>query len=405
MRILLVTQYFYPENFKSNDIAFELTNKGHQVDALVGIPNYPKGKIFEGYGYFKKRRENVNGVKVYRAIQIPRGRGGNFRMLLNYFSYVFFASLYVLFFFVFKKYDCIIVHEPSPITQAYPALFLKRLRRTPIYLWVLDIWPDAMISGGGIKNKKILSVVNKFVKDIYNRCDKILISSKRFTESILSKGDFSDKIVYFPNWSDDMLRRNELPSNSNLPCLPKGFRILMVGNLGKAQNLEAVMDAANKLRANEEVKWIFVGDGSMKKWIDQYILDNQLQKTVFTLGRFPADTMPYFFEEADALLLTLKSGFPHLKMVVPARLQSYMSAGKPILGMIDGGAEDIINEAKCGYTVSAGNSDELVGIIEEKILNNLFEWKNMGKYARAYYEKEFTKEVCINNLEKIISNE
>ena len=149
MKILLITQYFYPENFKSNDIAFELVKRGHEVDALVGIPNYPEGKIYSGYGLFKKRRESIKGVNVYRSFQIPRGTGGGLKLMINYLSFVLSSCFNVLFYFAWRNYDAIIVHEVSPIFQAYPAILLRKLRKVPVYLWVLDIWPDAMMSGGG----------------------------------------------------------------------------------------------------------------------------------------------------------------------------------------------------------------------------------------------------------------
>ena len=198
MRILLVTQYFFPENFKSSDIAFELAKRGHEVDALVGIPNYPEGKYYKGYGIFKKRREVVNGVHIYRAFQTPRGKGG-WRLPVNYLTYVISGCIDVLFLFAWKKYDCVICHETSPIFQAYPGILLSRLRKIPFYMWVLDIWPDAMRSGGGIKNEKLIGWADRRVNRIYESCTKILISSRRFTESIMPKGDFADKIEFFPS--------------------------------------------------------------------------------------------------------------------------------------------------------------------------------------------------------------
>jgi len=401
MRILIVTQYFYPENFKSNDIAFEMVKKGHQVDVLCGIPNYPQGKYYKGHGVFSKRKENIKGVNVYRSFQFPRGKGGRLRLMVNYLSYVISASLYILFFFSFKKYDCTIVHEVSPIFQAYPALLLKKIKKIPMYLWVLDLWPDAMMSGGGIKNKSLLSFVNKLVCNIYRHSDKILISSRRFRDSITTKGDFDKKIEYFPNWSDDMLFPLKKTVNS-IPQLPSGFKIMLAGNLGKSQNLEAVMETILELRNISNLKWLFLGDGTKKKWLDDFIEENDLKGTVSAMGRYPADMMPAFFEKADALLLTLKSGFPHLKMVVPARLQTYMSSAKPILGMIDGGAVDIIKEAKCGFTVPAGDSKALAETIKQKVLTDLETWSDMGKNGRKYYTNNFTKEICINNLEKIL---
>lgn len=401
MKILIVTQYFYPENFKSNDIAFEMAKRGHKVDVLSAIPNYPQGKFYKGYGILKKRREIVNGVHIYRSFQFPRGKGGGLRLIANYLSYVLTASFNVLFFFCFKKYDRIIVHEVSPIFQAYPALLLKKIRKVPVYLWVLDLWPDAMKSGGGVKSKKILHFVDRLVCGIYRGSDKILISSKRFRHAIVEKGDFNDKIVYFPNWSDDM--STDMVSDKKIDSLlPKGFNILLAGNLGKAQNLESIMDTVLLLKDVPSLNWIFVGDGSKKKWLDDFITEHQLEKKVFALGRFPANSMPYFFSRADALLLTLRGDFPHLQMVVPARLQSYMSSGKPVLGMIDGGAADIIKEANCGTSVPAGDSKGLADTIQKDILPNIEAWKAKGINGREYYMNNFTKEICIDNLEKIL---
>ena len=398
-RILVVTQYFYPENFKSNDIAFELAKRGYKVDALVGIPNYPEGKYYTGYGMLKKRHEVVNGVNIYRASQIPRGKGG-LRLPLNYLSYVITASLWVIFYFAWKKkYDCIICHETSPIFQAYPGLLLKKLRGTPFYMWVLDIWPDAMRSGGGVKNEKVINFVDKLVKSIYKKCDKILISSKRFTESILPKGDFADKIVYFPNWSEDMLA---IKQDYEIPKLPDGFKIMIAGNLGKSQNLDAVAEAMLAMKDMPEVKWLFIGGGSRKQWLDEFIKENGLEHNAFTYGRYPFAAMPAIYKAADAMLVTLRGGFPHLGMVVPARLQSYMSAGKPVLAMIGPGGTDIIEEADCGYAVPAGDAQGLVKIIKEKVLIDKENFKEKGLNGRRYFEQNYQLIDCIDNLEEII---
>lgn len=399
MRILLITQYFYPEVFKSNDLAFELVKRGHHVDALVGIPNYPEGKYFKGYGIFKKRHEVVNGVNVYRVFQTPRGRGG-WRLPVNYFSYVISGCLWVLFKFAWKKrYDCIIGHEPSPIFQAYPALLLRKLRKTPFYYWIMDLWPDAMKSGGGVKNEKVLHFVDKLVKGIYKRTDKILITSKRFREPIAAKGDFADKIIYFPNWSDDILQMDD---SYVIPQLPEGFKIMIAGNLGKSQNLEAVTEVMLGLKDVPEVKWVFVGGGSRKEWLESFIKENGLEDRAVCLGQYPFKAMPAFYKQADAMLVTLRAGFPHLEAVVPARLQSYMSAGRPVLAMIGCGGADIIEESKCGYAVPAGDSKALISVIKKIVLTDKENFRKMGENGRDYYNKYFRMDKCIDNLEEII---
>lgn len=395
MRILLVSQYFSPENFKGNDIAFELQKRGYQIDALTGIPNYPQGHYLEGYGIFKRRREIIKGVHVYRAFQFPRGNSNKLLMALNYFSYPFFASLYILFFLVWKKYDAVFVQQLSPIFQAFPAILLKRMKKIPLYMWVLDIWPDALRSAAGVKNDKILNIVDKFVQFTYRNCDKILISSRGFFDLVNSKHNYSDKIIYFPNWSDDIL---EMDDNYEIPQLPDGFKIMIAGNLGKSQNLEAVSEAMLGLKDVSEVKWVFVGGGSKKEWLEQFIKENGLSEQAVCLGQFPFKAMPAFFKQADAMLVTLRAGYPHLEAVVPARLQSYMSAGRPVLAMIGNGGAEIINESQCGYAVSAGDPQGLATVIKEKVLTNKDEFQRMGEKGREYYNSNYRMDKCIDNL-------
>lgn len=407
MRILLVTQYFYPEVFKSNDIAFELARRGHHVDALVGIPNYPDGKYFKGYGLFSKRHEVIDcsddkrhgQVNVYRCFQTPRGRGG-WRLPINYLTYVISGCIDVLFYFAWmEKYDCIIGHEPSPIFQAYPAILLRKLRKTPFYYWIMDLWPDAMKSGGGVKNEKLLNFIDRLVQGIYRNTDKILITSKRFRELITSKGNFADKIIYFPNWSDDIL---SMPQEYDIPQLPYGFKIMIAGNLGKSQDLEAVTEVMLGLKDIPEIKWIFVGGGSRKEWLEQFIKDNGMDGCAICVGQYPFKAMPAFLKQADAMLVTLKAGFPHLGAVVPARLQTYMSAARPVLAMIGCGGSDIIKESKCGYAVPSGDSKALINIIKDKVLTNKEAFAQMGQNGRDYYDKHYRMDMCIDNLEKII---
>ncbi len=401
MRILLVTQYFYPENFKGNDVAFELQKRGYQVDVLTGIPNYPQGSYPKGYGILKKRREIIYGVHVYRAFQVPRGKSNKVLMALNYFSYPFFASLYILFFLVWRKYDAIFVQQLSPIFQAFPAILLKKIKKIPLYMWVLDIWPDALRSAAGVKNDKVIKAVDKFVKFTYKNCDKILISSRRFAELINSKHDYSEKIIYFPNWSDDIL---EMDDGYDIPVLPDGFKIMIAGNLGKSQNLEAVTEAMLGLKGIPEVKWVFVGGGSKKEWLEQFIKDNGLENSAMCLGQYPFNAMPAFFRQADAMLVTLRAGFPHLEAVVPARLQSYMSAGRPVLAMIGKGGAEIIHESQCGYAVPAGDFKALITVIKEKVLTNKEEFQKMGEKGREYFNSNYRMDKCIDNLCSIFNS-
>lgn len=401
-RILVVTQYIYPENFKSNELVFELSKRGYKVEVLTGIPNYPEGVYYRGYGVFKRRKEIVNGVTFYRCLQLPRGRKASaLGLILNYSSFVISSSLWVLFFFLWKKkYDAIITHEPSPITQLIPACLLGMMRCTSVYSWIMDIWPDSILpSVGPSLYKKVSPLLTRVTEWTYVHSTKILITSKGFESFICRNKDFHQKIYYFPNWSIDMsVVDNSLP----IPELPNGFNIMIAGNIGEGQNLEAVGKCMLLLKDYTNINWIFVGDGSKRKWLEEYVHQNNLDDSVFFMGRHPGSLMPSFFKKADALLATLKGGYEFLDMTVPARVQSYMSAGKPILAMLGKGSQELISEADCGYAVNPGDYEALANIVINKVLPHKEEFENKGRNGRIFYEQHFTLDKCIDNLEKII---
>ncbi|MDP9960213.1 glycosyltransferase family 4 protein [Chryseobacterium lathyri] len=401
MKILIVTQYFYPENFKSNDLAFELQKRGHDVTVLTGIPNYPEGKIYDGFGFFKNRKQKINGVKVIRALLLPRGNGGGIRLFLNYFSWAFFASLRSIRLSYSKKFDAVIVHEPSPITQFYPALMVKRIQKTPIYFWVMDLWPESLEIAGGIKNKFVLNFFTKMVQKFYNESEKILITSKGFKKSILQKGNYANKIEYFPNWAEDTISSGNV--DYPIPALPSGFKVMFAGNIGEAQDMESIMDTALKLKdSHSNIKFILVGDGRKMPFVQEFIKKHDLQKTVYTLGRFPVEAMASFFKAADVLLVSLKDD-PIFNLTVPAKVQAYMSSGKPIMAMLNGEGSQNIKEADCGFAVPAGDSGKLAQVLKNAAQIDEEELNRMGLNGKSFYEKNFKLEECISNLEKIIS--
>ena len=401
MKVLLVTQYFFPENFKSNDIAFELVKRGHEVTVLTGLPNYPEGKIYNGYGFFKKRNEIINGVKVIRTLLIPRGKGGGIRLFLNYFSWAFFASIRALFLAFQDKFDAVLVHEPSPITQGFPAIVIKKIQKIPLHFWVLDLWPESLTSAGGIKNKTVLSFFTRMVKYIYNNSDKILISSKGFKDSILTKGNYEDKLVYFPNWAEDSI----LMGNSNypIPDLPKGFKILFAGNIGVAQDVNSIIKTALILKEKLDIHFVFVGDGRSKTELEDFVIANQLSQTVHFMGRFPIDAMKAFFTKSDVLLVSLKDELI-FNVTVPAKLQAYLCTQKPILGILNGEGAELIKEANCGFSTNAGNSEGLAQEIVKLYGLNEVQRNILGENGFRYFEENFTMTKCIDNLELILKN-
>lgn len=401
MRVLIVTNHFFPEVFRVNDVAFELAKQGHEVTVITSIPNYPQGRFFAGYGMFKKRREKVLGVDVIRVPVIPRGKGGGGRLFLNYLSYLVCASLRACCLAFQKRFDRIFVHETSPVTVGIPAVIVKWRQKIPLYFWVLDLWPESLSAAGGITNKQVLGVFRQIVCFLYRHSDKILISSRGFRQSILEKGDYGDKIIYFPNWGEDVLNTEEAVQ---VPVLPDGFRIMYAGNIGEAQGLDAVLKAALQLKCNNSIKWIFIGDGRKKAELEEYVKQNHLEDTVCFLGRFPIDAMSAFFKQADVLLVSLKDELI-FNLTVPAKLQAYMAVSKPVCAFLNGEGAAIVKEAKNGLSASAGDIELLVETVMKLSKCSKTELEQLGKNGLEYYNRYFRKDICMKNLYHIMNLE
>lgn len=398
-RILIVTQYFYPENFRSSDLAFEMAKRGHDVTALVGIPNYPQGVYYKGYNLFRRRAETVNEVKIYRAFQSPRGKkGGAVGLILNYLTFAICATIDILLLCLFKKFDVILVHETSPITQGIPAIIAKKIFKVPVFFWVLDLWPESLEAVGAVKNKKVLDNVNILVKWIYDNSNKILISSRSFKKSICEKGDYEKKILYFPNWvEDDLLYGSEF----DLLDFGDKFIAMFAGNIGEAQDLESIINAAEILKNEEKIRFVIVGDGRKREWTQNETNKRELRNVIFT-GRYPKEVMPSMFAKADVMIVSLKDD-KIFNMTVPAKLQAYMALAKPVIGMINGETADLIEDSRCGYCVGASMYKDLADKIMQMSLLPKQELMLMGKNGKSFYEKYFSKKLCMNNFEKILS--
>ena len=401
-KILIISPHFYPETFKCNDIAFSLAQKGYDVTALSDIPNYPGGKFFKGYGLFHKRKEIVEGVKIIRTAVVPRGNGNGKRLVLNYLSFAITASLRAFFMALFNRYDAILVHETSPITVGIPAIIIKKIRKnTKLFFWVLDLWPESLQVAGGVNNHKVLSLFERIAKSCYKNSDKILISSKGFRQSICEKGDFANKLIYFPNWAEDCLTSN---NNYSLPKLPAGFKVMFAGNIGEAQDFDHTMEAARILadRGRTDIHFIFVGDGRKRVWVENFIKDHHLENMVHCVGRHPIESMGLFFSKADVLYFALKDSLI-FNLTCPAKLQAYMSVGKPILAMINGEGQNIVNEAGCGFAVAAGDAQALADTIEKMAAMDKEELSAIGEKGRLYCKENFSFEKNMKILEQLFS--
>lgn len=398
MKILFVCQYFYPEVFRGNDIAFHWAERGHDVHVVSGVPNYPHGKFYEGYGCFKKRHEVIKGVSVTHLPIVPRGNG-KITLLLNYLSYLIVANVWVFFHALFHKYDRVFVQQLSPVTMSSPGVLYKRIRKVPLYIWVLDLWPESLTAAGGVTNKYVLGFFRHFVKQEYKYSDKILISSRNFAKSIAEYGDYSDKVVYYPQWADGNNGMIKIPDNP--PVIPDGFKLMFAGAVGEAHGFECTMQAALMTKDHKDIKWIIVGDGRRLEWVRGFVKEHELGDTVYTLGRYPSDTMPWFFNQADVMLVTLNDD-PLFKLYSPAKMSSYMAAAKPILAVLNGEGAEVIKDAECGWSVPAGDAESLAKIAISLSQMKENEFKEKGANAQKYYDAHYVKEKCLNNIDELM---
>jgi glycosyltransferase involved in cell wall biosynthesis len=398
MKILIITQYFWPESFKINDLALGLKERGHDISVLTAIPNYPKGVFFDNYSFWKNNEEEWNGIKIYRSKIFSRGNG-SIRLMLNYISFVFFCSMKL--FFIKEKFEKIFVYEPSPITVGLPAIVASRRMKIPYYFWVQDLWPESLSAAGGIKNKYVLNFFEKITKLIYRNSEKVLVQSKGFAGYIKKQGDFSDKLIYYPNSAEKLYRPLE-PIPEYQSKLPEGFKLLFAGNLGEAQGIDTLVSAAKIVKEKGiEVNWVFLGDGRQREYYMNEVKRIGLESNFYFLGAFPAETMPYFFSCADALIVSLKKD-KIFSLTIPSKLQSYLACGKPILASLDGEGANIVIESKSGFVAPSENA-ELFAENVIKIWNLSSESRNeMSENALQYFKNEFEREMLIDSLIEIL---
>ena len=398
MKILVISQYFYPENFKINDLIFSLKERGHQITVLTGKPNYSKTHFFEGYGWKSDDFEIVNEIPIYRANLFSRKNGGGLRLLLNFFSFALLASLKLR--KINGSFDAILVYEPSPITVGIPAIFAKKKFNTPIYFWAQDLWPESLIAAGGVKNKLVLELFNSLTKWIYNHSKKVLIQSNGFREYILNQGIPNDKIIFYPNPTEDFyIPLKEVEEHQEF-FQKNFFNIIFAGNIGEAQSFITIIEAINNIK-EQPIKVNVLGNGRYKQTAIDLIKDKGLEAHFNFLGSFPPTEMPKFFSHADALLVSLKKD-KIFSLTIPAKIQSYLACGKPIIASIDGEGAKIVNDAKCGLTSPAEDSIALSKKIKELIALDKPSLNEMGNNGRIYYENEFDRNYLLEKLEKIL---
>ncbi|MDA7807950.1 glycosyltransferase family 4 protein [Flavobacteriaceae bacterium] len=398
MKILVISQYFYPENFRINDLVFSLNKRGHQIEVLTGKPNYPKGNYFEGYSWDGPKQEEIEGIKVHRANLILRKKGGGIRLFLNYFSFIFFGLFKIL--KLKGDFEKIFIYAPSPITVGILGIVAAKKFKCKSYLWVHDLWPESVRVAGGIKSDIILGIVNQMTKLIYRYTDLLLVQSPEFKNYILNQGVEESKIIYYPYYAEDFYKVVE-KDKSYLSQFPKGLNLLFAGNIGVAQSFDTIVNAFEKLK-KYDINLVVLGDGRDKSRIQDKINEKGLTGKFYFLGSFPPEQMPYYFTSADGLLITLKKA-DIFSFTIPGKLQSYLACGKPIIGALDGIGNKIISESNSGFASEAENHELLAKNILTLYKLSKAEKEKLSNNALTYFDKNFNKQYLLERLEEILN--
>ena len=397
MNILIVTQYFWPENFRVNELVAGLVTRGHAVTVLTGQPNYPGGSFFPGYGWRGPRSEEAFGARIMRVPMVARRSAGALRLFLNYLSFAFFASI-AAWFRLRGPIDVIIVFEPSPITVGIPAVAASRRFRAPILFWVLDLWPDSLTAAGAVRSPAVLGSVGRLVRWIYGNCTRVLVPSRGFVANVEQHGTPTIRIRYFPNWIESDFDSVATVPQTSRPS-PGDFSIVFAGNIGAAQGFPEIIAAAERVaRLCPKVCWIIAGGGRMSDWARAEAIRCGLADRMVFLGQQPSSAMPGLFAGADALLVSLKAD-PVFSRTIPGKVQSYLAAGRPILAMLDGEGARIVTEAGAGLTCAAGDWEALASNVQALVAAGVAERVEMGGRGRAYALREFSREPLLDRLE------
>lgn len=383
MKILVVCQYYAPEPVRISDICASLVERGHEVDVITDIPNYPMGKIFDGYGMGKKKNEVIDGVNVHRSFTVGRRSGALWRFI-NYYSFAYASTRYAA--MLKKDYDVVLVNQLSPVMMTCAALKYKKKHKKNIVLYCLDLWPESLAAGGVSRDSFIYKIFGKISAKIYNGVDKILVTSRNFTTYFDEKfGINGEKVGYLPQYAEDLFKPEPIEEKETVD-------LTFAGNIGAAQSVETIIGAA-KLLENENVVFHIVGDGSELENCKKLVKKDGVENVIF-YGRKPVEEMPAFYRKSDAMLVTL-SDDPLISLTLPGKVQSYMAAGKAMIGAINGETPEIIAEAKCGFCAKAEDSEGLAECVREFLKSDR---EQLGKNAYEYYNENFRKEKFIDTL-------
>lgn len=398
MNILIITQYYFPEQFQINDIAPELVRLGHEVTVLCGVPNYPKGVVFDGYRTRDELQEREReylaktGVRVVHVYQVARGHNP-LSLLRNYISFARNSKKAVH--KLPDDFDVVMGYQLSPITSMCAIAEYKKMYGTPVLFYTLDLWPVSAESILKSAKNPLMKPVARISRKLYQVADRILVTSRPFIDYLEQQNDVAhERLGYLPQHAGDTMLSMDLAKETDSGCAD----FMFAGNLGKGQRIDVIINAAAELGVRKDYKLHIVGDGSMRSELERMVKEKGLSDNVIFYGNQKRENMPSFYKKADVLLITLR-GNNEVGNTMPGKLQMYMTTGKPIMGAINGAANEVIKEAQCGACVMAGDYKGLA-LLMASYIENPDKYKECGENARSYFKQHFTFEHYMNGLER-----
>lgn len=378
-----------------------MVKRGHEVTVLTGIPNYPEGIIYEGYRKGQKRDEVINGVRVIRCFTIGRRTGAIFRFL-NYYSYAISSSLKILLDRIQSstgmEFDVVFVNQLSPVMMTYAGIKYKKRHNKKLILYCLDLWPESLVAGGISRDSFVFTIFDRTSRKIYRACDHILVTSRMFTDYLSEHfGIEKANISYLPQYAESLF--SEIPQH---PEDKETIDFVFAGNIGEIQSVQTIIEAAEILKSDRRIRFHIVGGGTDLERLQNLVKEKSLENVIF-YGRRPVEEMPKYYALADAMLITLAPD-PILSMTLPGKVQSYMAAGKPIIGAINGETTNVVQDADCGFVGPASNAEELARNIQKFIGFDSLNRIRLSENARSYYKEHFLMSFYMDSIEKTLNN-
>lgn len=404
-RILIVCQHFWPENFRINDIADYIIERGDKVNVLCGIPNYPKGKFYDGYSVLKNRTQTHKNIVIRRALELPRGNNTNLGIFINYLSFPLFSLFHVPR-LALKKHDKIFLYQLSPVMMSLAGIIIGKIRNTETTLYILDLWPENLFSVLPIRSELLRKIATKISHWHYRHVDKLIVLSERTKTHLINQvGIAAERIVVIPQSSEKIYEQR--PKKLVPPGQPlgHGFNIVFTGSITPAQSFHTMIEAAQIIKATGvNARWTIVGDGMSKKDTEKLVADANLSDVFSFEGQHPIEDMPKYIAGADVLVGCLvKSEL--LEATIPAKVMSYIASGKPMVLAMDGEVQTLINKTiGCGFAGPTEDAKSLANNILKIYRMSAKDRDTLGKKARDYHFKHFERNIVLGKLYDFIFN-